>query len=554
MNQTVTINISGIVFHIDVDAYEELKKYLNKIKSYFKNSEESEEIMADIEARIAELFSEKITSDNQVIQSKDVEEVITIMGKPEQYIDEDETKEDEPKRESFSSDQKTYSSEKKLFRDPDDRMIGGVAAGLAAYLGVEALWLRLFFVVALFVGFGFLLYIILWIVMSEAKTASDKLHMKGEPVNIDNIGKTFKDEADKMSENFKKHGQQYGKKAESAIESFFNFIGQILNGVFKVLGKVFGVVFLLIGTFFLVGFLGMLFGSETIFSITSDGVFSIASNEFFNLIFISDDQFHIAIIGVAITIGLPVIMLIYAGANLLFKVKTHAGVSIGLFVLWVIGIFMCAMVGIRMATELTYNERDTEIGVVKEVVTDTEDDFYIAMTSNDIPGNGILEDKYFSISLDEDSIYFSDIQLRIYESKTDSFEIEIEKDVQGFSRKDVTTKLNQMNYDYYLNNDSILLGNYISTLRHNKIRGQEVNVKLYLPVGKSIYLDRSLRHIINNVANVTDTWDPDMLGKRWVMLEDGLTCLDCDEIEGITTAQLDLIRAYELPVVELNKK
>ena len=165
-----------------------------------------------------------------------------------------------------------------------------------------------------------------------------------------------------------------------------------------------------------------------------------------------------------------------------------------------------------------------------------------------------MEDKYFSISLDEDSIYFSDIQLRIYESKTDSFEIEIEKDVQGFSRKDVTTKLNQMNYDYYLNNDSILLGNYISTLRHNKIRGQEVNVKLYLPVGKSIYLDRSLRHIINNVANVTDTWDPDMLGKGWVMLEDGLTCLDCDEIEGITTAQLDLIRAYELPVVELNKK
>ncbi len=550
MNQTVTINISGIVFHIDLDAYEELKKYLNKIKSYFKNAEESEEIMTDIEARIAELFSEKITSDNQVIQSKDVEEVITIMGKPEQYVDEDEGHEDEPKRESFSSDQSTYSSEKKLFRDPDDRMIGGVAAGLAAYLGVEALWLRLFFVVALFVGFGFLLYIILWIVMSEAKTASDKLHMKGEPVNIDNIGKTFKDEADKMSENFKKHGQQYGKKAESAIESVFNFIGQILNGVFKVLGKVFGVAFLLIGTFFLVGLLGVLFGSETIFSITSDGVFSISSKEFFNLIFISEDQFHIAIIGVAITIGLPIIMLIYAGVNLLFKVKTYAGVSIGLFVLWVIGVFMCAMVGIRMATELNYNESDTEIGVVKEVITDTEGDFHIAMTSYDIPGNGMLEDKYFSISIDEDSIYFSDIQLRIYESKTDSFEIEIEKDVEGFSRKDVTTKLNQMNYDYYLNNDSILLGNYISTLRHNKIRGQEVNVNLYLPVGKSIYLDKSLRRIIHNVANVTDTRDRKMLGKRWVMLADGLTCLDCDGIEGITTTQLDSIRTYEAPIVE----
>ncbi|MFB0926269.1 MAG: PspC domain-containing protein, partial [Vicingaceae bacterium] len=461
MNQTVTINISGIVFHIDVEAYEELKKYLNKIKSYFKNSEESEEIMMDIEARIAELFSEKITSENQVIQSKDVDEVIIVMGKPEQYIDEDE---EEKEAQSFSN-QKTYTSAKKLFRDPDDRMIGGVASGISNYFGVESIWLRLFFVIALFMGFGFLLYIILWIVMPEAKTASDKLQMKGDPVNIDNISKTFKDEADKVSDQLRSNGQQYGKKAESIVGAFFNFIGQILKGVFKVLGKVFGVIFLLVGTFMFVGLAGMLVGSETIFSITTDGVFSISSREFFNLIFVSEDQFHMAIIGVAITIGLPIVILIYAGANLIFKVKTHAGVSLGLIVLWVIGIFMCAMVGIRMGSELSFNDRDTQVKMVKEVIADDEDDFYISMVSNSIPGHGILEDKYFSISLDEDSIYFSDIQLRIYDSKTDSFELEIEKDVEGFSRKDVTSKLNQMNYDYSVSNDSIILGNYLSTLK-----------------------------------------------------------------------------------------
>jgi phage shock protein PspC (stress-responsive transcriptional regulator) len=545
MNQTVTINISGIVFHIEVDAYEELKKYLNKIKSYFKNSEEREEIMMDIEARIAELFSEKISSDNQVIQAKDVFAIIVIMGKPEQYIDEDEAEQEQPKQENFSSNEKNDSSEKKLFRDPDDRMIGGVAAGLAAYIGVEALWLRLFFIVALFGGFGFVLYIILWIVMSEAKTASDKLNMRGEAVNINNIGKTFKDEADKMSDNFKKNGQQYGRKAESAIESFFNFFGQIFKGIFNIFGKVFGVFFLLIGTFLLVSLIAMLVGSETIFSITSDGVFSISSREFFNLIFVSEDQFHIAIIGVAFTIGLPIILLIYAGAKLIFKVKTHAGVSIGLFVLWVIGIFMCAMIGIRMGSEFSFNEHDIHIGTVKELITDVEDDFYISMRANDIPGHGILEDKYFSISLDEDSIYLSDIQLSIYKSKTENFELDIEKYVEGFSRKDVTSKLNQMNYEYTISGNSILLGNYISTLRENKIRGQEVNVKLYLPVGKSIYLDKSLKHIIHNIDNVTNTWDPHMLEKRWVMLAEGLTCLDCDEIQGVTTLQLDSIRALK---------
>jgi phage shock protein PspC (stress-responsive transcriptional regulator) len=541
MNQTVTINISGIVFHIDVEAYEELKKYLNKIKSYFKNSEESEEIMMDIEARIAELFSEKITSENQVIQSKDVDEVIIVMGKPEQYIDEDE---EEKEAQSFSN-QKTYTSAKKLFRDPDDRMIGGVASGISNYFGVESIWLRLFFVIALFMGFGFLLYIILWIVMPEAKTASDKLQMKGDPVNIDNISKTFKDEADKVSDQLRSNGQQYGKKAESIVGAFFNFIGQILKGVFKVLGKVFGVIFLLVGTFMFVGLAGMLVGSETIFSITTDGVFSISSREFFNLIFVSEDQFHMAIIGVAITIGLPIVMLIYAGANLIFKVKTHAGVSLGLIVLWVIGIFMCAMVGIRMGSELSFNDRDTQVKMVKEVIADDEDDFYISMVSNSIPGHGILEDKYFSISLDEDSIYFSDIQLRIYDSKTDSFELEIEKDVEGFSRKDVTSKLNQMNYDYSVSNDSIILGNYLSTLKKNKIRGQEINVNIYLPVGKSIYLDKSLRHVIYDIDNVTRTRDRKMLGKRWVMLEEGLTCLDCEKIEGVTSYQLDSIRAIE---------
>ncbi|MDG1476819.1 MAG: PspC domain-containing protein [Vicingaceae bacterium] len=547
MNQTVTVNISGIVFHIDVDAYENLKKYLNKIRSYFKNAEESEEIMTDIEARIAELFNEKITSENQVINAKDVEEIITIMGKPEQYLDEDD-KESVEEEKSYSK-QRTYTTAKKLFRDPDERVIGGVASGIAAYFGITPIYIRLFLIVAGIFSFGVLIYLIMWIIMPEAKTASDKLQMKGDPVNIDNLSKTFKDEADKVSDHFKSNGQQYGKKVESAFEAFFSFIGHLLRGVFKVFGKVFGVIFLIAGTFMLVGLLGVMFGSETIFSITSDGVFSIASSEFFNLIFISEDQFHIAIIGVAITVGLPIIMLIYAGANLLFKVKTHAGVSIGLLVLWVVGIFMCAMVGIRMGTELSYDHYDTEIGVVKDVVDNVEEDFYISMTTNNIPGQGILEDKYFSISLDKDSIYFSDIQLRIFESKSDSFEIAVQKDVAGHSRKDVTSKLNQMNYKYSVNGDSILLGNYISTLRKNRVRGQEVNVKMYLPVGKSIYLDKSLRHVIYDIDNVTRTRDRKMLGKKWVMLEDGLTCLDCDEIEGVTTFQLDSIRTYE-PLAE----
>ncbi len=543
MNQTVTVNISGIVFHIEVDAYEELKKYLNKIKSYFKNSEGCDEIMTDIEARIAELFSEKITSDNQVINSNDVEEVVGIMGKPEQYLDEDEEEQQQKEQNSSNQKRKPYRTAKKLFRDPDERMIGGVASGIAAYFGINPIWVRLGF--ALTVSFGFVTYFILWAIIPEAKTASDKLQMKGDDVNIDNIGKTFKDEATKISDDLKKNGQQYGKKAESILEGFFSFLLQIFNGIFKVLGKVFGVLFIIVGTFWLVGLVGMLIGSETIFSITSDGIFSIESSDFFNLIFVSENQFHMAMVGIMLAVGIPIITLLYAGVRLLFKIKTHYSIGLGLFIFWIIGVAMCGMIGIRMATELTQDESVNDV----EVISDEIDDFYISANTDENPGEGILEDRYSIISLDEDSIYINDIKLNIYKSKTDSMELKVIKSSSGKSRKDATNNAKMISYGYAINDSSIFLNNFLATIKENKIRGQQVRMKLYLPVGKSIYLDRSLKRILYGIENVTNTWDYDMLEEKWVMLEDGLTCLDCDDIDGVTTSELDSIRLYE-PIIE----
>jgi len=323
---------------------------------------------------------------------------------------------------------------------------------------------------------------------------------------------------------------------------------QIFKGVFKVLGKVFGVIFLVVGTFWLVGLIGMLVGSETIFSITSDGIFSFEASEFFNLIFVSENQFHLAIIGIVLTVGLPIVMLIYAGIKLLFKVKTHSGIAIGMFVFWVIGIFMCAMVGIKMGAELTNDEFISKI----EVINNEIDDFYISANTEETPGKGILEDRYSIISLDEDSIYMNDISLNIYKSKTDSVELKVVKSSNGKSIKDAVKNAKMISYYYEISDSSIFLNNYLATLKENKIRGQEVRLKLYLPVGKSIYLDKSLKRIINNVDNVTDTWDHDMLEHKWVMLADGLTCLDCDEINGLTAIQLDSIRTYH-PVIEVNK-
>ncbi|MGB0177807.1 MAG: PspC domain-containing protein, partial [Owenweeksia sp.] len=138
MNKTLNINLGGLIFHIDEDAYHILERYLTTLKRQFSTAEGGEEIIRDIEVRIAELFRERTTKAKEVISSADVEEVISIMGKPEDYLD---SEEDGASGRSFEDTY--YTPKKRIFRDPDDRILGGVASGLAAYFNIDPLWMRL---------------------------------------------------------------------------------------------------------------------------------------------------------------------------------------------------------------------------------------------------------------------------------------------------------------------------------------------------------------------------------------------------------------------------
>ena len=535
MNQTLTVNISGIVFHIEVDAYDTLKNYLNKIKSYFNNSEEREEIMLDVESRIAELFSGMMNEKNEVIKALDVEKVIEIMGKPEQYISEDEEQTQEFTNET------SIKGDKKLFRNPDDRLLGGVCSGLGAYIGVDTVWVRLFFVAAFFLGFGFFTYIILWIVMPEAKTASDKLKMKGEPINIQNIGKKFEEEANKVSDNLKNvDTNKFTKKAGSVLENIVGVIGSIFTAIFNIVGKVLGVAFLIVGTFLLVVLLGMLFGSKTIFSITSDGVFSFEAHEFFDLIFVSQDQYYLAILGVLLLVGIPILTLIYLAIKLLFKIKLHYSFGLTMAILFVIGMSICALVGIKMGTELSSDE---EIVKTHQIAA-TNSALIIKSPNELLPGKGILEDKFTSISIDGETMYQSYVRLEIEKSKTDSMLLEVKFSSNGSTTKEAIKNARTINYNYQISDSALVIDNYLSTLKDNKIRGQQVELTLYIPINQVVYLDESVKELLFDVENVTDTYDKKMVRNKWIMLESGLTCLDCLDIKGVTTTQLDSIKTY----------
>jgi phage shock protein PspC (stress-responsive transcriptional regulator) len=195
MKITVSINLGGYSFNIDEDAYAELKMYLRNLELHFAGEESASEILSDIETRMAELFRTKITGYKQVINIEDVRQAILVLGTPEDISDSDGPS----SREKFAS-----PGYHRMYRDPDNRVIGGVCSGMGAYWNIDPVIVRIIFIaLALAGGIGVMVYLILYIVLPEAKTTAQKIEMKGEPVNIHNIKEAVKKEFDSVRKNMK---------------------------------------------------------------------------------------------------------------------------------------------------------------------------------------------------------------------------------------------------------------------------------------------------------------------------------------------------------------
>jgi len=223
MNKVFNINLGGYPFTIDDRAYEILSTYLKKIHQHFKSSEGYEEITGDIEARMAELFGD-LMAGRQIVTEKDVNDAIGIMGKPEDFGAEAMEDEDEEMDAGTQARQEgaNYKTGKRLFRDPEEKVVNGVCSGIAAYFGIaDPIWVRLAFVgFTLLGGSGLLVYIVLMMVMPEAKTASDRLAMKGEPVNASNIGKIIEEEMTTFTQKVEEFGDKVNEWGDSVNEKY----------------------------------------------------------------------------------------------------------------------------------------------------------------------------------------------------------------------------------------------------------------------------------------------------------------------------------------------
>ena len=520
MNKTVTINLGGIVFHIDEDAYQKLSRYFDAIKRSLTNSSGQEEIIKDIEMRISELLSEKLISDKHVIGLKEIDEVIAVMGQPEDYIIEDDSKNE--------SAYKAYKKSKKLYRDKDKGMIGGVAAGLSHYLGIDVVWIRVILLLFFFgFGTGILAYIILWIATPEAVTTSEKLEMTGEPVTISSIEKKVREEFDSVSEKFKNVDyDKYGNQIKTGAEKFGNSLSEIISTIFKIFAKFLGVILIITGLtvlFFL--FVG-------IFTLGTGAFIEFPWQEFVDAGNFTDYPIWVFGLLMFLAVGIPFFFLTLLGFRLLSPTIKSIGsiAKYTLFALWILAIAALISIGIQQASEVAYEGKTVSKETFTVLPSDT---LQVKFRYNDYYTKDINDNDNFRFVQDASNnqlIYSNNIRFEIVKTDEKLPFIQIERKARGKSFQEAKKRAEKIQFGYKIEGNQLVLDNYLLTHVSDKFRDQEVIIYLYLPEGTLFMLDESVQHYDesdNDFFNLHFSSD-DYLYK---VNETQVKCLNCPDNE-----------------------
>ena len=533
MNKTVNINLANTFFHIDEEAYNKLRLYLEAIKRSFSGTAGSEEIITDIEARIAELFSEKMEHERQVITQIEVDHVINIMGQPEDYMVDEDIFEDAPRPRSEAP-----KKGKKLYRDIDHKFISGVCSGLEHYLGVDALWIRLIFIFLAVVtsGFWLLVYIILWILVPEAATTSQKLDMRGEPVNISNIERKVKEGFVDVADKVKNVDyQKVGDQVKSSSRTFFDTIGDIFMFLFKVFGKFIGILMILTGAAALLGLFISFFTVGIFKAVHLPGV------DFYDIVNTTAAPVWLVSLLVFFALGIPFFFVLYLGLKILVtNLKSIGNVAkYSLLGLWLVAVTALVYFGIKQSMAFAYTGTTTD---TKELVQlNARDTLIIGMQSADYLDfeNSMSFDDLELVYTDEGEpiIYSDNVRLDIKMAKDSLLQVKVKKDADGSSFEEARDRSDKIQYEYSYSNGTLVFNDFLTTPKDAKMRNQEIRAEVFIPFGTVVDLGKSLKgHIGRGTKNNKDYYRSEIVDYQWVMGSDGiLECLDCPddpEMEG----------------------
>jgi phage shock protein PspC (stress-responsive transcriptional regulator) len=629
MKQVININFHGQVVPIEVSAFDLLKNYTASLSRFFADEEGKEEIINDIESRIGELFQERLKKGATCITDDDVNAIIKSMGTPDDFeIDEEKVHKAENGKKENSAAQpqapsaaaasaapkRLYRDEnnkvlggvcgglanyfgidpvivrivfavvslafgtgilayiilwiavpstastviggtrKKLFRDPDDKIVAGVCSGIGNYFGINPWIPRVLFLLP-FLGFVFhfgnigffdfpnffrfsfspgslILYIILWLAFPEASNTAEKLEMKGAKVDIDSIKNSVVEEmkgvqkrAEKFGQEAKSFATEKGEQMGAEVKNAAKRSGRSLGDVIVLIVKVFG--------YFIIGVVSF----TAVVALFALAIFSVGIFPFKDYVLTDGWQNALAWGTLLFFIAVPVIGVITWIIRRLAKMKSNRKVLRASFIsLWVIGwvCFICMLASISKDFRSGNNLFEQEITLQNPRVQKL-------VITNHSASTKFLNSKWLRFEpfngIDEDSAIVNNVEVRIVKSTTDSFKVTMVKMARGSNRRYADTLANKILFNAVQQDSVLLLDKGFAITRTDKFRNQKIIMIVYVPVGKQIKIDNGVRNGFN--IHLGDSWENNQNeidmnneesnwqeGVDYMMKADGLYTLD----------------------------
>jgi phage shock protein PspC (stress-responsive transcriptional regulator) len=467
MYKTISIHLQGTPFQIEEGAYEILRNYLDRLKKVLHNQKGSEEILQDVELRMAELFTKQLLPSKKVIEQPMVEEVLAILGNPEVFGDEDLNAE----QESFT--QKERSVEKRLFRDEENAILGGVLAGFANYLNWDVTVIRAVYVLLIiFGGFGFPLYIVLWIITPKAKTSFEKLQMKGKPVNLESMKSEIENAADRIQKKSKAWTNKI--KEENGLQNS-------LKKLVRVISVFFGLLSLLLGTAFFITAIVFLFGDPDFIPAQINGEF-MSLGDFGTLILESPTDSDYLIWGIVFTASSVIGLLWLTGIRAIFAFKSSIirYSSFSLIFMMVFGIILLSLTGAKTGRAFAINgEIEKDLFTVDTTVLNLKFD----------QATGVDKQGYKTISRGDKGvikvankrIYLHGIEIE-YRKSTDSiFHIKQYFTANGRDHQMAILKAKNIDFKVDLISNTVQANTFYTFPVQDKLRDQKVKLIVEVP-------------------------------------------------------------------------
>ena len=485
MKKTISVNIKGLSFTIEEDAYELLQEYLERLELALGNQSGKKEIIEDIELRIAELFSGRLNESKTVIELMDVQQILNNLGNPEDFVDQDE--DDEDNENSAFENATRGPNEKRLFRDEDNAAIGGVCAGIANYFNVDVVLIRIIFVIILlFAGFGFPLYIILWIVIPKAKNTIDRLRMKGHPITVE----TVKAEVENAAERIKVGSRRFAKKMRNTEGA-----KQKLSHGARIFSSIIGMILIGIGLLHLVAFLVLILGGTELIPVQSESGF-LSLTEFGELMLSNSKDVTWAWAGGTVFIVSIILFFFLLGSILIFYLRNRwARLSLlGLILTGVIGFFMCLNVALNAAGDFAID------GEIERAVGDVNTSELVILPEKE----SLTEDEAFRIksngefglmSLEGNRIREYGIHFEYRESKDSLFHIFQNLSARSHSHKRALEKSQNIQHNVRLQGDSLLVEAEYTFPKRDKLRDQDVLIIIEIPEGGQVKFRDKVIHL-----------------------------------------------------------